>query len=230
LLRWEHPKKGLISPDKFIPVAESSGLIVAIGAWVIDQACKQLSAWHAMGFEQLNMAINLSARQFFQKDLLATIGQAIADNGIEAEHLEFEITESMMMRNIEETIDILHHIKTLGVQLSIDDFGTGYSSLSYLKRFPLNKIKIDRSFVSGLPDDSDDGAIVEAIIAIAHSLGFTVIAEGVETVEQLTLLSVKRCGEFQGYYFSKPCSVQELGALLLEHLPVEKKVCPLGCR
>ncbi|WDE07949.1 EAL domain-containing protein [Thalassomonas viridans] len=230
LLRWHHPQKGLIPPDKFIPVAESSGLIVAIGAWVINQACGQLRYWHDLGFEQLSMAINLSARQFFQKDLFATIAQAIAAHGIEAGKVEFEITESMMMRNIEEIVDRLHHIKTLGVQLSIDDFGTGYSSLSYLKRFPLNKIKIDRSFVRGLPDDSDDGAIVEAIIAIAHSLGFTVIAEGVETAEQLSLLATKRCGEFQGYYFSKPCSVQALSALLLEHLPKEKKVCSLSSR
>ncbi|WP_281557662.1 EAL domain-containing protein [Thalassomonas sp. RHCl1] len=230
LLRWYHPHKGLISPDKFIPVAESSGLIVAIGAWVINQACYQLRLWHDLGFEQLSMAINLSARQFFQRDLLATIEQSIVANDIPPAKVEFEITESMMMRNIEETIAILHQIKTLGVQLSVDDFGTGYSSLSYLKRFPLNKIKIDRTFVSGLPDDSDDGAIVEAIIAIAHSLGFTVIAEGVETVEQLRLLAIKRCGEFQGYYFSRPCPVAELGSLLLEHLPKGQKVCPVRAR
>ncbi|WDE14221.1 EAL domain-containing protein [Thalassomonas haliotis] len=230
LLRWHHPHKGLISPDKFIPVAESSGLIVAIGAWVINQACRQLSYWHDLGFEQLSMAINLSARQFFQKDLLATIKQAIADHNIPPQKVEFEITESMMMRNIEETIAILHQIKTLGVQLSVDDFGTGYSSLSYLKRFPLNKIKIDRTFVSGLPDDSDDGAIVEAIIAIAHSLGFTVLAEGVETAEQLHLLAMKRCGEFQGYYFSRPCPVAELVSLLLEHLPEEHRACSVNTR
>lgn len=160
LLRWQHPSKGLIPPNKFIPVAEVTGLIVPMGQWVINEACRQLALWRTDGFDHLTMAINLSARQFFQKNLLETIGNAIHVSGVPASKLEFEITESMMMMNIEETIDTLHKIKDLGVKLSIDDFGTGYSSLSYLKRFPINKLKIDKSFIDGLPDDLDDLAIV----------------------------------------------------------------------
>lgn len=203
LIRWMHPEKGLIPPDKFIPIAESTGLIVPIGEWVIDEACCQLQKWFLAGFD-IAMAINLSARQVFQKNICSTIESSIQKYDIEPSHLEFEITESMMMLNIEEIIDTLNAMKSLGVQLSIDDFGTGYSSLSYLKRFPLNKLKIDKSFVDGLPCDKDNLAIVQSIIAIAHSLKLTVIAEGVETLEQYEILEGNQCNEIQGYYFSKP--------------------------
>tara|TARA_R110002167_G_scaffold261822_1_gene468447 strand:- start:16018 stop:19176 length:3159 start_codon:yes stop_codon:yes gene_type:complete len=216
LLRWQHPSKGLIPPDKFIPVAEITGLIVPMGQWIINEACRQLALWRADGFDNITMAINLSARQFFQKDLLETIENAIQASGVPASKLEFEITESMMMVNIEETIDTLHKIKGLGVQLSIDDFGTGYSSLSYLKRFPLNKLKIDKSFVDGLPLDLDDLAIVQAIIGIAHSLNLTVIAEGVETAQQYKLLTQHHCNEVQGYYFSKPLASEAASQFIKE--------------
>ena len=204
LIRWEHPSRGLIPPNLFIPIAEATGLIVPIGEWVVHEACQQLSRWSSQGFTDLSMAVNLSARQFFQKDLLEVIAKALKASGIPANNLEFEITESMMIENAEETIDTLQKMKNMGLQLSIDDFGTGYSSLSYLKRFPINKLKIDKSFVDGLPLDSDDIAIVEAIIAIAHALKLTVIAEGVETEEQYQVLSQFRCNEIQGYIFSKP--------------------------
>ena len=198
LIRWQHPAKGLIPPDKFIPVAEATGLIVPIGQWVIEEACRQLHRWRVDGFEDLTMAINLSARQFFQKELLEIIESAMEVADIPTSKLEFEITESMMMLNIEDTIDTLNKIKSIGVQLSIDDFGTGYSSLSYLKRFPLNKIKIDKSFIDGITDNTDDLAIVKAIIGIAHSLNLAVIAEGVETVEQYKILNQYHCNEIQG--------------------------------
>jgi diguanylate cyclase (GGDEF)-like protein/PAS domain S-box-containing protein len=209
LLRWFHPSKGFISPGKFISIAEITGLIIPIGQWVIEEACRQLQRWIANGFDDLTMAINLSARQFFQKDLLDTIKNAVQESGVPVSKLEFEITESMMMNNIEETIETLHKVKRLGVQLSIDDFGTGYSSLSYLKRFPLNKLKIDKSFIDGLANDNDDLAIVQAIIGIAHSLHLTVIAEGVETADQFELLEKYNCNEIQGYYFSKPLQEEQ---------------------
>ncbi len=216
LIRWKHPNKGLIPPDKFIPIAETTGLIVPIGEWVIDEACRQLQLWSTAGFDNLTMAINLSARQLFQNDLLEVIESSIHKYNIEASKLEFEITESMMMLNIEEIIDTLNMIKALGVQLSIDDFGTGYSSLSYLKRFPLNKLKIDKSFIDGLPDDKDDFAIVQSIIAIGHALKLTVIAEGVETIEQYEALENNQCNEIQGYYFSKPLAVSAASQFLTE--------------
>jgi len=221
LIRWQHPTKGLIPPDKFIPVAEATGLIVPIGQWVIEEACRQLQIWIADGFDDLTMAINLSARQFFQKDLLEIIERAMTVSGIPASKLEFEITESMMMVNIDETIDTLHKIKGIGVQLSIDDFGTGYSSLSYLKRFPLNKIKIDKSFIDGIADNNDDLSIVQAIIGIAHSLNLTVIAEGVETEEQCKLLNQYQCNEIQGYYFSKPLASLAAGEFIKKSIEVE---------
>tara|TARA_R110001592_G_scaffold25598_1_gene97092 strand:- start:2305 stop:5475 length:3171 start_codon:yes stop_codon:yes gene_type:complete len=204
LIRWQHPARGLIPPNIFIPIAEATGLIVPMGEWVIHEACQQLSIWISQGFEDLTMAVNLSARQFFQKNLLDIIENELQALGIPAQNLEFEITESMMMTNAEETVSTLQTMKNLGLQLSIDDFGTGYSSLSYLKRFPIDKLKIDKSFVDGLPKDADDSAIVEAIIAIAHALKLTVIAEGVETEEQYEVLSKFHCDEIQGYIFSKP--------------------------
>ena len=210
LLRWQHPVKGMIPPDKFIPIAEATGLIVPLGEWVIREACEQLRVWRAQGHTDLVMAINLSGRQFFQKNLLETIQTELQKTGVPAANLEFEITESMMMNNVEETIATLNRMKQLGLQLAIDDFGTGYSSLSYLKQFPLHKLKIDKSFVDGLPDDADDLAIVQAIIGIAHALQLKVIAEGVETVEQYDLLTRFDCNEIQGYYFSKPLPAELL--------------------
>lgn len=210
LIRWQHPVRGLVPPNVFIPIAEATGLIVPMGEWVIQEACRQLASWRQMGYNSLTMAVNLSARQFFQKNLLDTIKSALESSGIPADKLVFEITESMMMKNIEETINTLHQMKNLGLQLSIDDFGTGYSSLSYLKRFPIDKLKIDKSFVDGLPKDIDDIAIVEAIIAIARALKLTVIAEGVETEDQYDLLSKYHCNQIQGFIFSKPLVPEEI--------------------
>lgn len=204
LIRWQHPSRGMVPPNKFIPVAEATGLIVPIGEWVLHEACQQLGLWRAEGHTDLVMAVNLSARQFFQKNLLDTIKKELTASGVPAANLEFEITESMMINNVEETIATLRSMQELGLQLSIDDFGTGYSSLSYLKQFPIHKLKIDKSFVDGLPDDADDLAIVQAIIGIAHALNLTVIAEGVENVEQYDLLTRLQCNEIQGYYLSKP--------------------------
>ncbi len=214
LIRWNHPDKGLIPPDKFIPIAEATGLIIPIGEWVLRTACKQHREWLDRYATDLIMAINLSARQFFQSDLMDLIASVIQETAISPSSLELEITESMMISKVEETIETLQGIKTLGVQLSIDDFGTGYSSLAYLKKLPLNKLKIDKSFIDGLPQDADDTAIVQATIAIAKSLGLTVIAEGVETKLQLDRLSQLDCDEVQGYYFSRPLPAPALTALL----------------
>ena len=204
LLRWQHPLQGLISPLKFIPLAEEIGLIVPIGEWVLRTACMQLKAWQNQGYEVPRMAINLSARQFRQHTLAATIARILHETGVEACFIGLEITESMLVENVDEVIDTLHTLNTMGLEVSIDDFGTGYSSLSYLKRYPIDTLKIDRSFVQDIATDPDDATIVTAIIAMAHSLQMNVIAEGVETEEQLAFLRQRGCDRCQGYYFSKP--------------------------
>ncbi len=204
LIRWQHPDKGLLSPGEFINMAEITGLIVPIGKWVIDTACMQHKMWLSQGYPALNISVNLSGRQFLHHDLLETVKNAITTSGISPSCLELELTESIMMVNVEETIRTLNAISCLGIHMSIDDFGTGYSSMSCLKRFPVNKLKIDQSFVRGLPQDKEDVAIVKSIIVMAHALNLTVIAEGVETLEQLEFLKSSRCEEFQGYYFSRP--------------------------
>ena len=214
LVRWLHPSKGLISPDKFIPVAESTGLIVPLGEWVLTTACLQLRAWQDQGYPALTIAVNLSGRQFLQSNLLEVLEATITDTGVKAADLELEITESMMMENTEQTIETLNQIRRMGIHLSIDDFGTGYSSMAYLKRFPIHKLKIDRSFTGDLPDDNDDAAIVTATIALAHALNLTVIAEGVETEAQLAFLQSLHCEEAQGYLFSRPVPAQDVLALL----------------
>ena len=206
LLRWHHPELGMIPPAKFIPIAEESGLIVPIGEWVLRAACRQISAWRAAGLPALKMAVNLSARQFREAKLLDTIKSILDECGLSAHAnaLELELTESMVMQNVEEHVVTLNKLHAMGVQISIDDFGTGYSSLSYLKRFPINTLKIDQSFVQGLTEDAEDAAIATAIVMLGHSLKFKVIAEGVETVEQLALLRGIGCDEIQGYYLSRP--------------------------
>lgn len=203
LLRWQ-PDGGPIGPDRFIPVAEETGLIVPIGEWVIRAALHERRRWLEQGLILPRMVVNLSARQFAQKNLVAKIGRMLQEVDISPQQLGVEITESLIMERPEDAIRTLKVLSEMGVQISIDDFGTGYSSLSYLKRFPLNKIKIDRSFVRDVATDSDDAAIVTAIIAMAHSLDATVVAEGVETLEQLNFLRERGCDEFQGFYFSRP--------------------------
>ncbi|MFL6717899.1 MAG: putative bifunctional diguanylate cyclase/phosphodiesterase [Burkholderiaceae bacterium] len=214
LLRWRHPDMGMVLPDRFIAVAEETGLIVPIGDWVLRTACRRVRALHDAGFEQMRVAVNLSARQFGHSELLASIEAALAEAGIAPRFLEIELTESLIMKDVDQAIHILNDLKRLGVTLSIDDFGTGYSSLAYLKRFPLDILKIDRSFVADVSDDPDDAAIVASIISLAHNLRLKVIAEGVETGEQLAYLRRQGCDQMQGYYFSRPVEFDAVLALM----------------
>ena len=204
LIRWRHPHKGLLFPDEFVPLAEDTGLIVPIGRWVIEESCAQNKAWQSAGLNKLQVAVNISGVQFRQKDLLDTIAHALASSGLPAECLEVEITESVVMQNPSEAIVTLEKLNQMGVQISIDDFGTGYSSLSYLKRFPIDKLKIDRSFIRDISSDMDDAAIVRATIGLAHNMRLRVVAEGVETDDQLQFLRSLGCDEYQGYHKSKP--------------------------
>ncbi len=215
LLRWIHPAMGMISPTKFIPLAEETGLIVPIGAWVLKAACAQNKIWSAQGLPPLRVAVNLSARQFAQDDLHATILNVLEETGLAPELLELEITESVTMDNPEHAAALLRKLKALGIRLAIDDFGTGYSSLSYLKRFPIDNVKIDRSFIKDIPHDEDDVAITQAVIAMAHSLGLKVIAEGVESEEHVTFLRDHGCEQAQGYLFGAPMSAEEFTNLII---------------
>ena len=216
LIRWQHPDRGLMSPLEFIPLAEDTGLIVPLGEWVLHTACAQLRHWHSAGFPELQLSVNLSARQFQQKNLAQTVAHATRAAGIEARYLELEITESVLAQG-EAIAALLREISASGVKFSLDDFGTGYSSLSYLKRFPIDSLKIDRTFVRDIPGDADDTAIAVAIIAMAHSLGMQVVAEGVETEEQLSFLRAQSCDSMQGYFLSKPLPAERLTALLKEN-------------
>jgi diguanylate cyclase (GGDEF)-like protein/PAS domain S-box-containing protein len=218
LVRWQHPELGLVPPGKFITLAEETGLIVPIGEWVLHAACAQYRAWEQVGLGHLRVAVNLSPRQFQQGDLLKSVARVLAQTGCSAKSMEFEITEGMVMRNPESAVTLLQQLKDMGIHISIDDFGTGYSSLAYLKRFPIDSLKIDRSFVTDVPQDTGDVAINVAIIAMAHSLGLKVVAEGVETQEQLDFLRKQGCDEMQGYFFSKPLPLEQVTALLLKGL------------
>ena len=215
LVRWQHPQRGLVPPGEFIPIAEDSGLIVPLGRWVLNAACRQLERWRAAGLAVPRCAINLSARQFASETLIDDVLEALSASGIPAALLEVEITESVLMADPDRAHATLQRLHKLGVHIAIDDFGTGYSSLAYLKRFPAQTLKIDRSFVSGLPLDRDDAAITQAVIALSHSLGLQVVAEGVETQAQLDFLQGLGCDEVQGYLTGRPMS----DALLAERLP-----------
>lgn len=214
LLRMRHEALGMVPPGTFIPIAEETGLIVPIGAWVISEACRQGREWLDQGIAGLRIAVNLSAKQFLQPGLLDTVEKALAESGLPPDRLELELTESILMRDTELIISTLLRLKKMGVLLSIDDFGTGFSSLSYLKRFDLDKLKIDQSFVRDITSDPDDLAIACAVIALGHSLNLKVIAEGVENGEQLELLRHNGCDEIQGYYFSRPQPAAEIPRLL----------------
>jgi len=216
LVRWERPAHGMVSPAEFIPIAEDLGLIVPIGQWVLEQACWQARLWQTRhrGQQPLVMSVNLSARQFQHPTLIDDIARVLRETGLEPKTLKLEITESVVMQRAESTVATLQELKRLGVQLAIDDFGTGYSSLSYLKRFPVDTLKIDRSFVASIEDDSQDTAIVNAVLALATALNLTVTAEGIETLEQLRRLHALGCDRGQGYYFAKPLPATAIGALL----------------
>ncbi|MBN9421355.1 MAG: EAL domain-containing protein [Candidatus Accumulibacter sp.] len=204
LIRWRHPGKGLLAPVVFIPLAEESGLIARIGEWVIGEACRQAVAWQATARAPVRVAVNLSVRQFAQPDLLGQVRRALDASGLAPALLELEITESALMESPEKAVEVLRELRAMGVCLALDDFGTGYSSLSYLKHLPINRLKIDRSFVSEIGVDANDTAIATATIALAHKLGLEVVAEGIETPAQLALLAAEGCDEGQGYYFSRP--------------------------
>jgi len=214
LIRWQHPELGMVPPARFISLAEETGLIIPIGNWVIREACRQSKLWQDAGFTGLRTAVNLSARQFAQQNLVQSIEDALTAASLPPAALEIELTESLVMSDVEQAIGILRDMKTLGVQLSIDDFGTGYSSLSYLKRFPIDVLKIDRSFVNDITTDPDDAAIVTSIISLAHSLRLLVIAEGVETREQLDYLQQNGCDQIQGYFFSRPVTPEVMTQML----------------
>lgn len=224
LVRWQHPHKGLIPPAQFIPVAEETGLIVPIGEWVMRTACAQSLLWREQGLAQLRIAVNLSPRQFAHEDLLQDVERLMGEGGMGAAGLELEITESMVMHNPERAATLLGKLKASGAIVAIDDFGTDYSSLSYLKRFPINTLKVDRTFIKDLPLDIEDAAITKAIIVMAHSLGLKVVAEGVETQEQVDFLHALGCDEAQGYYFGKPVPAEELVSLLPKDAASGKRV------
>ncbi|WPE23451.1 EAL domain-containing protein [Shinella zoogloeoides] len=214
LIRWRHPERGLVAPGDFIPLAEETGLIGPIGDWTLREACRQNKAWQDAGLPSIVVSVNVSARQFQEKDWVERVAAALSESGLEARYLELELTESMIMEDVQQAVGTMHRLEQLGVHLAIDDFGTGYSSLASLKRFPVGRLKIDRSFVQDLPDDGDDAAIARAVISLAHSLQLRVIAEGVETREQIDFLREAGCDEIQGFYLSRPVDPRALQALL----------------
>ena len=210
-MRWEHSTRGLVSPIEFIPLLEESGMIVEAGDWVLLEACKLNKQWQEQGLEPIPVSVNVSSVQFKQENFIERIEIALKETGLAAEYLEIELTESCLMEDVSKNIDILNEIKKLGVAISIDDFGTGYSSLSYLKRFPIDTLKIDRSFIHNVQNrrENDNAAIVTAIMALSHSLRLDVVAEGVETAQELSYLHALGCRTIQGFLFSKPLSVDE---------------------
>jgi diguanylate cyclase (GGDEF)-like protein len=220
LVRWQHAEKGLIMPGAFISVAEETGLILPLGEWVLGSAAKQLKQWQNNGLPDLRMAVNVSARQFREPSLVRTIERALGDSEVKPQHLEIEITESIAMESAEVVVANLESLRNMAVGISIDDFGTGYSSLTYLKRYPINSLKIDRSFVTDVATNPADAGIVRAVVEMAHGMKLNVIAEGVETKDQFAHLQKYGCDEMQGYWFSKPLPVEAINKLLAE----EKKL------
>ena len=217
LLRWNHPEIGSVPPAAFITAAEELGLIVPIGEWVLQEACQATSEWVESGYENLKLSVNVSPKQFNEINLRKSIASAIRSSGLDPRNLVLEITESMLMGDVEHYITLLQHIVDLGVEFSLDDFGTGYSSLSYLKKFPIHELKIDRSFLTNVPEINEDNSIVKAIISMAHSLGLNLIAEGVESAEQLDFLRQHNCNVIQGFYYSKPLSKADFTEFLTSY-------------
>ncbi|MBD1940582.1 EAL domain-containing protein [Microcoleus sp. FACHB-68] len=214
LVRWQHPELGFVSPVKFIPIAEANGLIVPIGEWVLRTACTQNRIWQEAGLPPIRMAVNLSARQFEQSDLVERINQILEETGMDVAYLELEVTESLFVDNIQNTINILQQLRDRGITLALDDFGTGYSSLNYLRHFPIDTLKIDRSFVRDVVADPHNAAVTNAIISLAKSLELKITAEGVETQDQFEYIKSQGCNEIQGYYFSRPVPADALARLL----------------
>lgn len=214
LIRWQHPELGIVSPIKFIPQAEETGLIVPIGDWVIQNACRQNKAWQDAGWPPITMSVNISARQFIERDLIDRVRHALQETGLDPMYLELELTESLIMQDLQQAISKMKELQSMGISLSIDDFGTGYSSLAALKSFPIARLKIDQSFVRDLPDNENDKAIATAVISLGHKLNLKVIAEGVETEEQQTFLRENGCDEIQGHFFSRAVSAEEISLLL----------------
>ncbi len=214
LVRWQHPTLGLLSPLKFIPLAEETGLIVPLGDWVLHEACRRNKAWQDAGLPSINISVNVSARQFSEKSLIDRVINAARESGMAARHLELEITEGLIMQDVDQAVATMKELRQLGVQLAIDDFGTGYSSLNALKTFPVARLKIDKSFINNLASDDSDKAVAAAVISLGQKLNLRVIAEGVETIEQVAILRENNCDECQGYYFSKPVSFEAIADLL----------------
>lgn len=214
LIRWEHPEIGLISPAKFIPLAEETGLIISIGEWALHEACRINKEWQLQGYDPITIAVNISPKQFRYQDVAQVVADALKANNLEAKYLKIEITESAVMENVESASLKLNSVHDMGVQISIDDFGTGYTSINYLRQYPVSVLKIDQSFIKGIPDNTNDIAITSAVIALGHNLSLEVIAEGVETVEQLQFLTEHGCDTIQGYFFSRPVPSHKLVELL----------------
>jgi EAL domain-containing protein (putative c-di-GMP-specific phosphodiesterase class I) len=220
LLRWRHPERGLVPPGVFIGLAEETGLILPIGDWVLWAACNQLRQWRNAGLPVVPVSVNLSALQF-DDQIVGTVGRVLAECGIEPELLELELTESASMADADKSVVLLAQLKSMGVGLAIDDFGTGFSNLNYLKRFPVDKLKLDQSFIADLLDSADDQAISRAVIAMAQGLRLTVVAEGVETAGQLAMLAEHGCDLMQGYYFSKPVPAADFGRMLRDGVTLD---------
>jgi EAL domain-containing protein (putative c-di-GMP-specific phosphodiesterase class I) len=214
LIRWNHPERGVVAPAQFIPLAEECGLINDIGGWVLHEACNQCQAWQRAGLPPMRVAVNVSGSQFHRGDLLEQVRSALTLASLDPCWLEIEVTESAVMTDPEESAAILEQLSRMGVLVSVDDFGTGYSSMSYLRRFPIDKLKIDRGFIQELIQRSDDALIVRAIISLAHGLRLKVVAEGVETAEQLKLLQQLGCDQYQGYQFSQPLPAAQFAELI----------------
>jgi EAL domain-containing protein (putative c-di-GMP-specific phosphodiesterase class I) len=216
LIRWQHPDRGIVPPGQFVPVAEDCGLILKIGRWVLREACRQARDWQLQGLPPVCIAVNVSAAEFRSKDFVESVAAILSETGLDPRYLELELTEGVLMDDAEFTASVLKDLKAMGVHLAVDDFGTGYSSLSYLRKFPIDVLKIDRSFVTQITAESDDSTIVNAIINMGKSLKYLVVAEGIETQEQRAYLQSRHCEEGQGYLFSRPVSVAQF-AVLLRH-------------
>jgi len=214
LVRWRHPRRGLVPPDQFIEIAEECGLIVPIGRWVLREACRQASAWQDAGLPLIRIAINVSAVELRAVDFVSSVADSLAATGLQAHHLELELTETCLMQEARSTVVVLRELRTMGVHLALDDFGTGYSSLSYLQRFPIDTLKIDRSFVRDLATDTDNATIVRAVIGMGNNLQMRVVAEGIETRAQLDFLQAQACPVGQGYYFSRAVPTEDFAKLL----------------